>query len=357
MHPILSSRTRLGAYLLGWVPFMALQTIQAYIWGTSLQGAILFAIPACILGAVLFLSSGYLCYALPLQKSKTWVLTSAWSLTALVMGWIWTWAFFQILGLLAHLQTLLGYLPKPPPVPPLAAYVAFTGTGALLYLVIVALNYVLIAQDRSREAERVEQNLRVLARDAELKALRAQLNPHFLFNSLNSISALTTIDPKRAREMCVLLADFLRKSLKLGERPMVGLGEEVDLLRAYLSIEQIRFGTRLSVEWSIDPEAEDVPIPTLLLQPLVENAIKHGIAAIPEGGTIGISATRKGGFVEILLENPVDSDAEPPQGLGIGLRQVKMRLQGRYGQDIFFEAALKDGQHKVLMVFPTEVPE
>jgi LytS/YehU family sensor histidine kinase len=190
-----------------------------------------------------------------------------------------------------------------------------------------------------------------------LKALRAQLNPHFLFNSLNSISALTTIDPKRAREMCVLLSDFLRKSLKLGERSMVALSEELDLLRAYLSIEQIRFGSRLVVEWSIAPEAQEIQIPTLLLQPLVENAIKHGIAAIPEGGTITISAARKGGFVEIMLENPVDSDSEHPQGLGIGLKQVKMRLQGRYGPDIFFEAALKDGQHKVLMVFPTEVPE
>jgi two-component system, LytTR family, sensor histidine kinase AlgZ len=88
----------------------------------------------------------------------------------------------------------------------------------------------------------------------------------------------------------------------------------------------------------------------------VENAIKHGIAALPEGGTIGISVARKGGFVEIMLENPLDPDAEHPQGLGIGLKQVKLRLQGRYGQDIFFEAALKDGQHKVLMVFPTEVP-
>jgi len=356
MHPILGNRARLGAYLLGWVPFMALLIVQNVLWKFPLVDAIAMAVPACVLGAGMFLSCGYLCRAMPLQEARTWALISTWGLASLVMGWLWTMLLFQAIHLLGFMPFLFKGRDLMP-APNLAVHVGFIITGALLYLATVALHYVLIAQDHSRESETTEQNLRVLAREAELKALRAQLNPHFLFNSLNSISALTTIDPKRAREMCVLLSDFLRKSLKLGERSMVALSEELDLLRAYLSIEQIRFGSRLVVEWSIAPEAQEIQIPTLLLQPLVENAIKHGIAAIPEGGIITISAARKGGFVEIMLENPVDSDSEHPQGLGIGLKQVKMRLQGRYGPDIFFEAALKDGQHKVLMVFPTEVPE
>jgi len=354
MHPILASRKRLLAYALGWLPFLALQTIQLLLFGWSFTNAFFFSLPGALLAAGLFLTSGYLCRTMPLKTTAPWILGSSLGLASLVMGALWTWLSFQVVALLSLMSPLAGLADCMPRGS--AVFVGFMGTGSLFYLVTAAMNYVLMAQDQNLESERTEQDLRMLAREAELKALRAQLNPHFLFNSLNSISALTTIDPKRAREMCVLLSDFLRKSLKLGERPMVALSEEIDLLRAYLSIERIRFGARLSVEWSIDAEAEPVLIPTLLLQPLVENAIKHGIAAIPDGGTIAISATRKGGFVEILLENPVDSDAEPPQGLGIGLRQVKMRLQGRYGQDIFFEAALKDGVHKVLMVFPVEVP-
>lgn len=355
MHPILGSRIRLGAYLLGWVPVFCLQILQYILWKIPLRDAIAMSLPAAALGAFLFLSSGYLCRALPLGTGRPWVFASTWGISSLVMGGLWSWLTTVTVQFLSHLP----FLPELShhAVPPLPMQVGVAVSGAVLYLAIAGFNYVLIAQDKSREAERTEQDLRVLAREAELKALRAQLNPHFLFNSLNSISALTTLDPKRAREMCVLLSDFLRKSLKLGERSQVCLSEELDLLRSYLSIEQIRFGSRLSVEWSIAPGTEDIQIPTLLLQPLVENAIKHGIAAIPEGGTIRIGATRKGGFVEFLLENPVDPDAEAPQGLGMGLRQVKMRLQGRYGSDIFFEAALKEGQHKVLMVFPTEVPE
>jgi LytS/YehU family sensor histidine kinase len=114
----------------------------------------------------------------------------------------------------------------------------------------------------------------VAARDAELKALKAQINPHFLFNSLNSISALAGIDAARAREMCVRLSDFLRSSLSVGEREAVPLSEELALAHNYLGVEQVRFGGRLRVEQQIAPECESALVPPLLLQPLVENAVK-----------------------------------------------------------------------------------
>ena len=190
-----------------------------------------------------------------------------------------------------------------------------------------------------------------------MKALRVQLNPHFLFNSLNSISALTTLDPSRAREMCVLLSDFLRKSLKLGERGTVSLGEELDLARAYLSIERIRFGERLAVDWEVDPDTEATPLPTLLLQPLVENAIKHGIAALPEGGRLTIAARKRQDEVEIVVDNPVDPDSEPPQGLGMGLRQVRQRLLGRYGSRSSMEAGIVEGRHRVTLRLPSSWEE
>jgi two-component system sensor histidine kinase AlgZ len=230
-----------------------------------------------------------------------------------------------------------------------------TALGILLYLASVALSYLMLAQERALEAERKGAELQLLAQESELKALRAQLNPHFLFNSLNSLSALTAVDPARAREMCVLLSDFLRRSLGLGERRLVALREELELAKAYLAIEQIRFGARLKLSWAVDPATEPALLPTLLLQPLVENAIKHGIAALPEGGTLSISAEVVEGHVILKVDNPLDEDAPVPQGLGIGLRQVRQRLLGRFGNRARFEAGVQDGTHRVTLVFPLEI--
>lgn len=348
MHPILKSRARLGTYLLGWVPIAALLAAQAAVKHTPLPAAMIVGLVGAYTAAGLFLSSFFLCRALPIATSRTSTLVGTWMASSLVMGTLWTLLMLEVLRQLGR-----GY-------PALAPYgemsllnVLVAGTtGCILYILTVALHYLLMTLEQRQEAERTEQELRVLAREAELKALRAQLNPHFLFNSLNSISALTTLDATRAREMCVLLSDFLRKSLKLGERPSVKLSEELDLVRNYLAIEQIRFGDRLRIEWSLDPAIEGVEIPTLLLQPLVENAIKHGIAQVMEGGTLRIAAAARGAFVEIHVENPVDAEAEAPQGLGLGLRQVKQRLQGRYGSRTYFDAKIREGRHEAVLSFP-----
>ncbi len=343
MHPLLLSRARLGAYLLGWALMGVIQSVLARLGDTAWSGAVIYGLLSALAGALVFLPSYYPCRALPLARTPPTALLAAHLGSCLFLGTAWAslvfgglYAFPERPGNLLHAKF----------------FVSLMALGLLFALIMVGVNYLLIAQVEREEAERTEQELRVLARDAELKALRAQLNPHFLFNSLNSISALTTLDAGKAREMCVLLADFLRKSLKLGEQREVPLQEETDLLRSYLSIEQIRFGKRLQVEWDIHPDALAVRIPALLLQPLVENAIKHGIAQIPEGGTIRIAATVTPSLAEIRVENPLDVDSEPPVGLGMGLRQVRQRLLGWYGEDIRFEAGAVDGMHLVRMSFP-----
>ncbi|HJW08574.1 MAG TPA: histidine kinase, partial [Holophagaceae bacterium] len=230
--------------------------------------------------------------------------------------------------------------------------------GVVLCLASAAFYYLLLAQARAQEAEQERLQLMMLAREAELKALRAQLNPHFLFNSLNSISALTSLDSGKAREMCVLLSEFLRRSLGLGERESVALREELDLARGYLAIERIRFGKRLELDWALDPDAEGAQLPPLLLQPLVENAIKHGISPLPEGGVVRVATRVEAGRVRVEISNPRDSDAPKPEGLGIGLRQVRQRLQGRFGAEGRFEALVTADRHAVLLEFPflTETP-
>jgi len=353
MHPILKDRARLGAYLLGWVPILAMFASYAAVNRTPWPAAIIVGVTAVTLAATLFLSSYYLCVALPIASTHSGIAVGTWATASLAMGSIWAMLLYSVLRILSGVYPAL----KSSSTLNLGGFLLLSAIGSILYILVVTLHYLLITMEEQRETERTEQELRVLAREAELKALRAQLNPHFLFNSLNSISALTTLDARRAREMCVLLSDFLRKSLRLGERSTVRLSEELDLVRNYLAIEQIRFGSRLQVEWAVEPSVEDVEIPTLLLQPLVENAIKHGIAQIPEGGVIRIQASARGVIAEIHVENPVDPDAERPQGLGLGLRQVKQRLQGRYGSQTYFEAQIREGRHEVVLTFPKNPSE
>jgi LytS/YehU family sensor histidine kinase len=204
------------------------------------------------------------------------------------------------------------------------------GIGVLLYLLSVSLHYVLFSMESSKEAETREQEALTLARESELKALKAQINPHFLFNSLNSISALATVDGKRAREMCIKLSDFLRTTLKLGEKQRITLADELSLARAYLDVEQVRFGTRLRVEMDADADCGQCVVPSLLLQPLVENAVKHGIAGLVDGGTIRLEAHCSEGMLRVKICNQFDADSPAASRHGLGLRNVRDRLRALY---------------------------
>jgi LytS/YehU family sensor histidine kinase len=226
--------------------------------------------------------------------------------------------------------------------------------GVLIYLLVVALHYVLLAFETSREAERREMELRVLAGEAELKAVRAQLSPHFLFNSLNSVSALTTADPAKAREMCVLFADLLRSSLGVGEKPSISLSEELTLARSFLTIERIRFGPRLDIEEDMDVESARCAVPPLLLQPLVENAVTHGIATRLQGGTVSIRTKRSGETVTIAIENPFDEEGKSVAGTGVGLQSVKRRLAARYGTRASLTSLANGGSFRVEIRLPVE---
>jgi len=163
-----------------------------------------------------------------------------------------------------------------------------------------------------------------------------QLNPHFLFNTLHSISALIHKDPIIADKMIMRLGDFLRLTLENEGAQDVSLQQELDFLRCYLEIEQIRFQDRLTVEMKIDPEARDVSVPNLILQPIVENAIRHGIAPRSYPGIIDIRAQRKNGMLRIEVKDnglglADGTDSRAPWKEGIGLSNTRARLQQRFG--------------------------
>ncbi len=207
------------------------------------------------------------------------------------------------------------------------ALMALTMYGAVLGAVLA-----MQAARREREREVHETRLELTTREAELSALRAQLHPHFLFNSLNSILQLIDEDPPRAREMVVRLAEVMQASLGRARLEQVPLAREVDLMKAYLDIEKIRFASRLRVDIDVDDDAAEATVPPLVLQPLVENAVKHGIAPHPLGGAVGIAARVRDG--RLLLEiSDTGRGGNVPSDDGLGIDLTRRRLTGVYGTD------------------------
>jgi len=223
--------------------------------------------------------------------------------------------------------------------------------GVIIYLLSLAVSYVVAASERAQAAERRALEVQVLSREAELRSLRAQIDPHFLFNSLHSISALTTANPAGARRMSLLLGDFLRQSLKFGAEERIPLERELMLAQKYLEIEQVRYGDRLKVEVHNDGAGACL-VPSLLLQPLVENAVTHGVAHLLDGGTVRVSASRTPSRVSVVVESPYDPDRPKRKGTGVGLANVRSRLRATYGPDAALETIDENNHWRVEMTLP-----
>ncbi|HTS78727.1 MAG TPA: histidine kinase [Bryobacteraceae bacterium] len=331
MHPIFDRRW-FAAYLVIWIIFGLMLAGLLRTETLGWREALIISEPLCVVYAFVCLTPWYMCRQLPTRTN--WFKPAMNHLgTAILATAIWI-----------ELARLIGYLggltPRLRPELPHLVII-----GLLLYFVSIAGHYALFAVEQSREAE-------VQARDAQLRALKAQINPHFLFNSLNSITALTTVDPARAREMCIRLSDFLRSTLGLGERESIPWREELALARTYLDVEQVRFGPRLHVEMNVDDACSDCQVPPLVLQPLIENAVKHGIATLVDGGTIKVHGRVKAGRMEISVENSFDPDSPSPRRHGLGLRNVRSRLETRFGAEARLTAQATKNYFRAEMVVP-----
>ena len=351
MHPIFINLRRLALYLVVWF-FVGL--LLAYLLTVShdisARDALVLALPLCFFYAFICLSSWYACRRNSPEKLTLARLLSTHITTGFFASIIWSFAAAGLAHGLSKTAAFHGLSDRFRPEIPLVF-----GTGLLLYLLSIAFYYIVISVEASRDAEARVMKASVLARDAELKALKAQVNPHFLFNSLNSISALTSSDPAKAREMCILLGDFLRRTLGLGEKAAIPLEEELSLIRAFLAVEKVRFGDRIQMEENIDKEALSVPVPPLLLQPLVENAVVHGIANLVEGGYIRLAIHSQNGTVSINVENSFDPDAPPKRRSGVGLVNVRQRLQTRYGNLASFAVKAEGDCFRVALTLPAKI--
>lgn len=182
---------------------------------------------------------------------------------------------------------------------------------------------------RDQELERAELQQALAA--SELQALKSQLHPHFLFNTLQGISALTDTDNRRAKAMVLKLSNLLRTALRHDSVDLVTFEEELKFVEDYLGLEKIRLEDRLELRWNIQPETREMLIPQLIMQPLVENAIVHGVASRREGGWIEISSRREGNILEVRIRNCVG--AKQQEGIGLGLRNTRARLKHLYSDE------------------------
>ena len=224
--------------------------------------------------------------------------------------------------------------------------------GYLMYAIYLVFFYAVNYYQSLKEKIKKEGEYKALIREAELQALKSQINPHFLFNSLNSISSLTVSNPEKAQEMVINLSTFMRYSLMHNEKEMVSFSRELENIKLYLSIEKVRFGKKLNAEFEIDAHCLESEIPNMILQPLFENAIKYGVYETTEQVTIKTTCVCEGNSLKIIILNDYDANSIKRKGEGIGLRNIRKRMEIIYNQPDLIKITDHKTSFEVQLIIP-----
>lgn len=346
VNPIFSKRVGIYIYIGWWILLMGIHFIVEYvIYKNPLTIAIAEGFVTYFLYSIIGLSIWFVVrYSDFEHLSITSVLTNHLG-AAVVLNIIWLYLSYAILKLLFPTETeYLHFLKMVMP---------WRGIfGMFLYIVISLVFYASIYYSNLQERIVQEQKLKMNIKEAELNFLRSQINPHFLFNSLNSISSLTMVDADKARNMIIRLSSFLRYSLGKDQKQVVSLNEEIDNCKAYLEIEKIRFGDKLEYKIIVDEGLENKEIPNLLLQPLLENAIKHGVYESTETVEIKVEIIDAIESIKVIIGNKFDPTAIPRKGKGIGLKNVKERLRLIYDNSQLIKINKEENYYEVILFIP-----
>jgi len=306
-------------FIIWWLIWALLQTVLLIRFKLSIGAAVTDSLVSNILVG---LSCGFVCnnlqYYLPKKERYWYILFISLALSGLILAA----CKALLVPLLSDVHDTTQYASFFSQSWPVRFDIVFLQVGCMTILSVL---WYSSGEDQQNMQRKVDAEK--LAKEAELFKLRQQLAPHFLFNSLNSISALTGSHPEQARKMIQQLSEFLRGNLKKEEHQYVLLSEELQYLGLYLEIEKVRFGHRLSTHIETDEASLNMRLPAMLLQPIVENAIKFGLYDTTEDVTITITAKAEGNYVNLSVQNPFDPETtRPKQGTGFGLSSIQRRL-------------------------------
>lgn len=329
MHPFLRSAKQylmvglLWSPLCFWVIFLLKSMVDVTWWEATA-----WTLPPMGVELVICFSTWYLCRMTALNN---WYLVKTiWThiVAALFLNGIWlllVMLYSNALDLVFKKETWGARFNEAVPI--------FFAVGLSLYFIAILTHYLVLVVEKNRRAEEEVLKQSLLTSRAELKALKATVHPHFLFNSLNLLGPLMRTSTEKARTVVSQLSEFLLYSLRYGKQELVTVRDEVEHVENYLGIESVRLGERLQLRFDIDETVLDAPILPLTLLPLVENAIKHGIGQCLDGGTLSVAIKNVpgSGNIHIIITNPYEEPSRPVRGEGLGLRTLKQRIGAHYG--------------------------
>ncbi len=257
-----------------------------------------------------------------------------------------------ILVLLTLIPISLGFVPKVPYQQIFSQYWPLTGFLWALYTIVLLIFKVVHLKEDMEEMRRQQTNLEQAVRDTELEYLRSQLNPHFLFNALNSLATLTLTQPQKAHSMILELSDYLRSGILRPSKGLITLEKELEACMLYLNIEKMRFGERLQHQVQVSDEAMQRLLPQTLLQPIYENAIKYGVSENAGTTVLTTQASIVEDLLVITISNPLPSFVPEKKGKGLGLRNIRQRLEILYQRRDLLEILKDDSTFTVILKIP-----
>jgi len=345
-HPVLDNKVRLIIWWLAWLFVAAGQSLLFYLANESFSvNGIIDSLVSMIIFSGIALSLWYPFSFFNLGEIKVPTLISNLIVSGAISITLWILITKFVMEMV--LPDQVGYTQYWD-----ATFPYRVGSGVLIYGLIVMSYFLFVSLYNLSEKKAKEARLESLVKETELKMLRSQINPHFLFNSLNSISFLTIADPEKARDMVIKLSEFMRYSLSKKDEQPVTLRSELENLRLYLEIERVRFGDRLLIEENIDENCLETKMPVMLLQPLYENAVKHGVYESTDCVCIKTEVKVVDEHIKFTISNNYDAAPSLKKGTGTGLVNVERRLELFFGKKASIKAEKNDNNYTVILYIP-----
>lgn len=349
-HPVFYNRRSAFIYLAAWMGITAIQVAIVYFYSVNnlrlaIGDAVVYNMIYAVLGLVVWFPVRFTQAG---KKNMVNLLIN--HLTSLIL-------ILLIWGLIGYF-VLLNSIPDPEYALFLKRAIPFRIiSGVFYYLILVLIYYLIIYYNDLHERQIAEAKLIGNLKEAELNVLKSQINPHFLFNSLNSISSLTITNSEKAREMIIKLSDFLRYTVSMEKTGFSSLEKEIENVRKYLEIEKVRFGNKLQFEFQVEKECLQQELPLMILQPLYENSIKHGVYEADQPVFISTRCSKQENFLQITISNNFEPGPSSRKGAGLGLHNIKERLKLIYQADDLLSISKKERQFTVNLLIPTEIHE